>query len=85
MPSTKPMPRKHPPRMVGRKRVPRGPDAPHDVLLKGLTERDIEALDAVVTELNDAGRATGVSASRTSVLLAFVREGIARAKRGGAQ
>lgn len=69
--------------MVGRKRALRGPDAPHDVLLKGLTERDIAALDAIVEARNAAGRSTGVSASRTSVLLAIVREGIARETKGG--
>ena len=60
-----------------RKRAPRGPDDPHDVLLKGLTDRDIDALDAIVATRSAEGRATGARYTRTALLIAWIRERIA--------
>jgi len=47
------------------------------VLLKGLTDRDIDALDAIVARLNVEGRATGARYTRTALLIAWTRERIA--------
>ena len=77
MASTRSRIRKHTPCVAGRKRAPRGPDDPHDVLLKGLTDRDIDALDAIVARLNVEGRATGARYTRTALLIAWIRERIA--------
>jgi len=56
------------------------------VLLKGLTDRDIDALDAVVARLNVEGRATGARYTRTALLIAWIRERLAaEAKKGGDQ
>lgn len=77
MTSTRSRIRKHTPRVAGRKRAPRGPDDPHDVLLKGLTDRDIDALDAIVATRSAEGRATGARYTRTALLIAWIRERIA--------
>jgi hypothetical protein len=47
------------------------------VLLKGLTDRDIDALDAIVAARNAEGRATGARYTRTALLIAWIRERIA--------
>ena len=76
MASTRSRIRKHTPCVAGRKRAPRGPDDPHDVLLKGLTDRDVDALDALVAARN-AASVGGARYTRTALLIAWIRERIA--------
>lgn len=64
--------------VAGRRRAPTKPDAPHDLLVKGLTSADVAALDAIVDKRNAALAAQGASTSRNAFIVASLRDIIAR-------
>ncbi len=55
----------------------RTPEASLRAEVERLTDRDIDALDAIVARLNVEGRATGARYTRTALLIAWTRERIA--------
>lgn len=64
--------------VAGKRRAPTAPDAPHDVLVTGLTAAEVAALDAIVDRRRAELAAEGATTSRNAVIARLVREFIAR-------
>lgn len=64
--------------VAGKRRAPTVPDAPHDVLVTGLTSAEVAALDAIVDRRKAELAAEGATTSRNAVIARLVREFIAR-------
>ena len=65
-------------RVAGKRRASANPSDPHDLMVKGLTSSEVAALDAITDQRNAALRAQGASTSRNAVIVAALREFIAR-------
>jgi len=59
------------------------PTAPREVLVRGLTSSEVDAVDAIVDARNVALAGTSRT-SRSQVIATWVREGLAREPKGGA-
>jgi hypothetical protein len=65
-------------RVAGKRRANTDPGAPHDLMVKGLTSAEVASLDAITDQRNTSLRAQGASTSRNAVIVATLREFIAR-------
>lgn len=79
--STKTRARPQTARVTGKPRTPRGPDAPHDLNVTGLTEREVAALTAIAKRRSDA-LPPGAVLSRNALIVAELRALIAREPAG---
>ena len=64
--------------LAARRRVGSAPDAPHTIVVKGLRECEVAALDAVTDKRIAALSLQGATTSRNAVIVAIIREFIAR-------
>ena len=77
MPSTIRRKRPQTARVAGKRRVPRGPDEPHDLNVTGLTEREVAALTAIAARRTREARLTGAVVTRNALIVATLRALIA--------
>ena len=64
--------------LAAKRRTSDSPTTPHTIVVKGLTDADAAILDAIVDRRNVALAAQGATTSRNAVIVAIIREFIAR-------
>lgn len=64
--------------VAGKRRTTTDPSTPHTLVVKGLTSAEVAQIDALVDERNAALAEQGASTSRNAVIVAALRDLIAR-------
>jgi len=79
--STSPRSRAYAPSVVAHRKPKKKPTAPREVLVRGLTSAEVDAVDEVVDARNVALAGTSRT-SRSQVMATWIREGLAREPKG---